>query len=90
MKNFVRTPSGVLGLIAIVLLLALAVQSTAFYLAERARDRRQECITREQASPWLGLKESFSNPPGDEKARDEARKRITRAIDRLQNVDRYC
>lgn len=49
-----------------------------------------ECIARQLAAPWVGLRESFSAPPGDPVARAAALKAIKHGIAQLRNLERYC
>lgn len=90
MRRYVRTPSGLLGIITLTLIVAFSVTILVFLTKLSESQRRTECVARELAQPWIGLKKTFGATPGDPAAREEALKAITRGINRLENVDRYC
>lgn len=86
MRSYVRSPAGILGaatLVAVAAVGAIAVKSV---------DEAQQsaCIARQLAQPWVGFKETFSAPAGDPEARARALKAITRGIERVEHLDRYC
>jgi len=86
----VRTPSGLLGLISFALLLIMATGGYFFATNFADSQNRTECIARELAGPWVGLRESFSAPPGDAVARQRALDAIVKGIDRLEHLDEHC
>ncbi len=90
MKKYVRTPSGVLGLITLTLLIASAVVTLAYLRSTQSTTKRTECIAQQLAQPWIGLKESFSAPAGDAAARARALAAIERGIGRLEHLDAHC
>lgn len=97
MRKYVSTPSGRLGIITLALLgLLLAVVLLWWRAdigrdnADRDRDERLECISRQLAQPWIGLRESFSAPPGDAAARARALQAIERGIAGLEKLDKHC
>lgn len=90
MTGLVRTP---LGKLATAVLIAVAVLSgMSLYLSVTAGNTldRVECVTRQLAEPWKGLRASFKAPPGDLDARDLAAKAIDRGIDRVDHLDKVC
>lgn len=90
MKRLVRTPSGLLGLITLILLIAFATVSLFWLHSSSDTGKRTECIARQLAQPWIGLKESFAAPPGDTAARQRALDAIERGITRLEHLDKHC
>lgn len=90
MRRYLQTATGALGLITFMLLLALGITLVAFATAGHTADKKFQCMIKESVQPWVGLKESFSAPPGDTVARAKALKAINRGISRAENLDRFC
>lgn len=90
MKRYVRTPSGLLGLITLALVVAFSVSILFALRTVNEATQRTECIAKELAVPWVGLKESFNAPPGDPAARARALAAISKGIVRLEHLDQHC
>lgn len=84
------TPLGVLA--TAVLIAVTTLSGLAVYLGVKIGEAvdRTECVTRQLAEPWKGLRASFKAPPGDPTARDLAEKAIDRGIDRVDHLDKVC
>ena len=89
-SKFARTPSGILGMLTLVLLVAFSSATLLYVRANKAAADRTECIARELAQPWVGLKETFAAPPGDTEARARALEAVTRGISRLESLNEHC
>lgn len=90
MRDHFRTPAGVLGVSTLLAVTGFSIANIYIAVDSSNKADQTQCVARELAKPWVGLRESFKAPPGDPTARAKALEKIEAGIARLENLDRYC
>lgn len=92
MRNFIKTPTGILGACTLLAVGGLGAVTVVTAHDASTRDDRIICLIGQAQKPWHGLEESFNAPPGDTAARERALAKIRAGIEATKPdaLERAC